>query len=217
MDEKKEEEHKNTGEETVKKYVDLLDNTLETRNPKEKIKWINKTKDYLLSHSYIIQKYIENLDVREKYKVILKLKRFKEEEILKKETAEKDYTKVIFMFSLLLMLLMAVLGLTNKDELFIIYSFIVIIAFTMLLVSTTGYMYDVSGTRREIKNIENWLIELREEEELIKENNFLKQQGQENINDIDLLKKENKTFKQNNKKLEEEIEELKLKLSNYIK
>ncbi|HCC07081.1 MAG TPA: hypothetical protein DEP72_02785 [Clostridiales bacterium] len=216
MNKDKEGENKNVGEETVKKYVNMLDSTLESRNSREKNKWIDKTKDYLLSHSYIIQKYIENLDVKDKHKVILKLKRFKEEEVLRKEVEKKDFIKLIFIVALIFMLIMAVVGLTKKDEVMVIYSVITIVAITMLVISSIDYMYDISGLKREIKNIENWLIELGEEEHLLKENSYLKQQEQDKEEDINELKSEIKNLKQKNKKLEEDMEEVTLKLSNYI-
>jgi len=210
-------DHKNTGEDVLGKYVNLLNDTLDTRDRQRKSELINKTKNYLLSHSHIIQKYIDNMDVRDKIKIVTRLKQFKEEEITNKEKNEKNYTKTVFMLALISMCVAAVVGLTNRNETIIIFSFIGITIVTVLMISVVDYIYDLEGIKRETNNINNWLTELKEEDDITKENNIIKQQYQEIEYELDTIKRENKEFKQKNKKLEDELAEVKLTLSNYIK
>ena len=209
--------NKNIGEDILGKYVNMLNDTLDTRNGHTKSELINKTKNYLLSHSHIIRKYIENMDTKDKIKIITKLKQFKEEEITNKEKNEKNYTKTVFMLALISMCIAVVVGLTNRNEITIIFSCIGITIVTVLMISVVDYIYDITGIKREVSNINNWLIELKQEDDIAKESNMIKQQYQEIEYELDAIKRENKEFKQKNRKLEDELAEVKLTLSNYIR
>lgn len=203
--EKFEEEKSNPSTDIGEKYIDLLSDSVETRNSFSKTRIMKETKRYLLSHSDVIQRYIENMDIRDRMKIISKLRKFKQDEIIERIKGEKEYTKTIFTLTIISILITCMIGFSRKDDLFIIATVIIISIITLILVSITDYMYDIGGAKKELKGIDNWYMELREEEGIIKENGALRQQTIELEDEEDVMALQVKELKMMNKKLEEEV------------
>lgn len=201
---------------TGNRYVKLVEDTITAKNIKDKLKLMNKVQKYLIENSYIIQKFMDNLDIRDKIKITAKLKKLKENEIEVKLEKQKDYNKIVIAFSMICLILTSLFGIYEKNEIIIVITIVIVGVISVFFISIEDYIYDINGLRKELKSLDSWLDELHGEEIIYKENNKLSNKVVECEEDLNVLQRENKDLKQKNKKLEDDLAEMKANLDKLL-